>query len=178
MKKLFGVMILATLPVACGTTNPNAPEMPATAEATGDASFAASKLGRTAPACTPVNRVVVTEFDRQGGTSYLSVQAFAESIRSATQPPSFCGSPSWSVTPQGRGVRLTASVTRNNAVLEAPRGTYVVTASYPGPVERRLRLDDRLVPLTREAPGGPAVRTLGAMPRPHRRRFLSGPSLL
>jgi hypothetical protein len=48
MKKMLGVMILATLPVACGTTNPNAPELPAT-DAAGQASFEASGRGRTAP---------------------------------------------------------------------------------------------------------------------------------
>jgi hypothetical protein len=131
MKNLLGVMILATLPVACGTTNPNAPELPA-AKATADASFEAAGRGRTAPACTPVNRVVVTELDRQPGVSYLSVQAFAETPGSDSAPTLFCGSPRWTVTPQGRNVRLNASLTRNNAVLEAPRGTYVVTVSYPG----------------------------------------------
>ena len=131
MKKMLGVMILATLPVACGTTNPNAPELPA-ADVAGAESFEASGRGRTAPACAPVNRVVVTEVERQAGTSYLTVQPFAETISSEDTVTRFCGSPSWSVTPQGRGVRLTASLTRNNAVLEAPRGTYVVTVSYPG----------------------------------------------
>jgi hypothetical protein len=132
MKKLLGVMILATLPVACGTTtNPNAPELPATT-APSEASFEASGRGRTAPACVPVTRVVVTERDRQQGISYLDVQPFGDSLSGAAAAP-LCGSPSWSVTPQGRGVRLTASLTRNNAVLEAPRGTYVVTVSYPGP---------------------------------------------
>jgi hypothetical protein len=132
MKKMLGVMILATLPVACGTTNPIAPELPA-ADAAGEASFEASRNARTAPACTPVNRVVVTEVERQAGTSYLTVQPFADAILSSGDTvPRFCGNPSWSVTPQGRGVRLTASLTRNNAVLEAPRGTYVVTVSYPG----------------------------------------------
>ena len=130
MKKMLGVMILATLPVACGTTNPIAPELPAT-DAAGEASFEASGRGRTAPACTPVNRVVVTEVERQAGTSYLSVQPFGD-VRSWDTTTRFCGTPNWSVTPQGRGVRLTASLTRNNAVLEAPRGSYVVTVSYPG----------------------------------------------
>jgi hypothetical protein len=78
-----------------------------------------------------VNRVVVTEVERQAGTSYLVVQPFGDTRTSETSV-SFCGNPNWSVTPQGRGVRLTASLTRNNAVLEAPRGTYVVTVSYPG----------------------------------------------
>jgi hypothetical protein len=132
MKKLLGVMILATLPVACGTTNPNAPELPAATGATADdSSFAASGRGRTAPTCQPVTRVLVTERDREQGISYLDVQAFAEGGGADTAAP-VCGSPRWSVTPEGRGVRLTASLTRNNAVLEAPSGTYVVTVSYPG----------------------------------------------
>jgi hypothetical protein len=128
MKKLLGVMILATLPVACGTTNPNAPEMPATADATGDASFATSGHGaRTAPpSCNPVAHVVVTVEDQQPGSAYLSVQA--SGIGDTTGE--LCGSPTWSVTP-GRNVQLTPSLTGNAAVLEAPRGTYVVTASYP-----------------------------------------------
>ena len=128
MKKLLGVMILATLPVACGTTNPNAPEMPATADATGDASVAASGRGtRTAPpSCNPVTHVVVTVEDRQTNSAYFSVQA--SGIGDTTGE--LCGSPTWSVTP-ARQARLTPSLRGNAAVLEAPRGTYVVTASYP-----------------------------------------------
>jgi hypothetical protein len=130
MKKLLGAMILATLPVACGTTNPNAPEMPATADATGDASFAASgRGGRTAlpspPSCNPVTHVVVTLEDQQPGSAYFSVLASGAGDTTGE----LCGSPTWSVTP-GRQVRLTPSLTGNSAVLEAPRGTYVVTASY------------------------------------------------
>jgi hypothetical protein len=132
MKKLLGVMILATVPVACGTTtNPNAPELPATGPAAGDSSFAASGRGRTVPACQPVTSVIVTERDREPGISYLDVQALTDGGGVDTAVP-VCGSPRWSVTPEGRGVRLTASLTRNNAVLEAPRGSYVVTVSYPG----------------------------------------------
>lgn len=133
MKKLLGVMILATVPVACGTTtNPNAPELPATGATTDASSFAASGRGRTAPTCQPVTRVVVTERERDRNISYLDVQAFAEGGDADTAAP-LCDSPTWSVTPEGRGVRLTASLRRNSAVLEAPAGTYVVTVSYPGP---------------------------------------------
>jgi hypothetical protein len=132
MKKLLGVMILATLPVACGTTtNPNAPELPVNGPAAGDSSFAASGRGRTAPTCQPATSVLVTERGRDRNVSYLDVLVLAEGGGADTAAP-ICGSPHWSVTPEGRGVRLTASLTRNNAVLEAPRGTYVVTVSYPG----------------------------------------------
>ena len=134
MKKLLGMMILATVPVACGTTtNPNAPELPASTAA-GETSFEASGRGRTAPACVAVTRVVVTEREREQGIVYLDMRPFGDSLSgtiSAATP--LCGTPTWSVTPQGRNVWLTASLTRNNAVLEAPRGTYVVTVSYPGP---------------------------------------------
>src|SRR5688572_15842821 len=122
MKKLLGVMILATLPVACGTTtNPNAPELPATGAAADASAFAASGRGRTAPVCQPVTRVIVTERDRGQNVSYLDVQPLAEGGGADTEGP-VCGSPSWSVTPQARNVRLMASLTRNSAVLEAPRG--------------------------------------------------------
>jgi len=128
MKKLFGVMILATLPVACGTTNPNAPQIPATADATGDASFATSGRGvRTAPpSCSPVTQVVVTLEDRQATSAYFTVHASG----SGDTTGALCGSPSWSVTPARQAV-LTPSLTGNAVALEAPRGTYVVTASYP-----------------------------------------------
>ncbi|MET0551762.1 MAG: hypothetical protein ABW221_01915 [Vicinamibacteria bacterium] len=133
MKKLLGVMILATLPVACGTTtNPNGPELPSTGAPVDTASVSASDRGRNSPACRPVTRVIVTERDRGVNVSYLHVQPLAEDGGAESAAP-VCGGASWSVTPQGRGVRLTPSLTRDNAVLEAPRGTYVVTVSYPGP---------------------------------------------
>lgn len=137
MKKLLGVMILATVPVACGTTNPNAPELPAAGTAPDASSFAASGRGRTTPRCRPATRVVVTERERAAGTSFLDVQAYAEGGNADTADP-ICGTPTWDVKPQGRGVRLTPSLTRNNAVLEAPRGTYTVTVSYPSPFAEAL----------------------------------------
>jgi hypothetical protein len=132
MKKLFGVMILAAMPVACGTTNPNAPEAAASPTG-GESAFSASALGsRTTPApapCSPVTHVTVNVVDRQPGIAYFSVDATSMSGDN-TAPP--CGRPTWTVTPAGRGVRITGSETRNVAYLEAPRGTYVVSASYPG----------------------------------------------
>jgi hypothetical protein len=127
MKKLFGVMILATLPVACGTSNPNAPEMPA-AVPVDEAPFSASAVAPAPPTCVAAAVVVVTVADVQPGIAYLNVQAGG--LSGNTVRP-VCGRPSWSVTPQSRGVRLTASGVRSGAVLEAPRGTYVVTATYP-----------------------------------------------
>jgi len=128
MKKLFGVMILATLPVACGTSNPNAPEVPV-AGPVDEAPFSASALAPAAPGCVGAALVVVTLADVQPGIAYLNVQASGLSGSDTVRP--VCGRPSWSVTPQSRGVRLTASGVRSGAVLEAPRGTYVVTATYP-----------------------------------------------
>jgi hypothetical protein len=134
MKKLLGLMMLATLPVACGTTNPAAPELPAT-DAAGAASFEASGRDSTAPVrCTAVQSIVVTEGERRRGMASLSAQTFGAATPSGSARV-FCGTPTWSVTPQGRGVRLSAglsSAETRNAVLEAPAGTYVVTLSYLG----------------------------------------------
>jgi hypothetical protein len=136
MKKLFGMMILATLPVACGTTNPNAPELPATDAAAGDATFEASgRGGRLAPAaCTTVARVEIVNVERRPGSAIVSAQPFGASTPSGGAPAVFCGRPTWSVTPEGRGVRLTTGLSsdagRENATLEAPAGTYEVTVSY------------------------------------------------
>jgi hypothetical protein len=126
MKKLFGVMILATLPVACGTTNPNAPEAPVTGPVD-EAPLSASALSPAPPSCDAAVLVTVTLVDVQPHMAYFGVQASGG--RNSVRP--VCGRPSWSVTPQSRGVRLTTGDVRSGAVLEAPRGTYVVTATYP-----------------------------------------------
>jgi hypothetical protein len=129
MKKLLGVMILATLPVACGTTtNPNAPELPATADVTSAVPVTTSEARTAPPTCIPVTQVLLDVTRRSGGAQ---LSAYAVGLGTSGAP---CGSPTWSVTPEGRGVRLTASLGRNNAFLEAPSGTYVVTVSYPGPL--------------------------------------------
>jgi hypothetical protein len=135
MKKLLGVMILAGLPVACGTTNPNAPELPAAGAAAGETSFEASGRTSTAPArCTPVQSVVVSVTERRRGMAFLNAQALGAASPSGSMPV-FCGIPTWSVTPEGRGVRLSNGLSSGgtqSAVLDAPAGTYVVTLSYLG----------------------------------------------
>lgn len=135
MKKLFGVMILAGVPVACGTTNPSAPELPTAGAAANDASFEASGRGRVAPAaCTTVARIEITNVERRRGRVIVSAQAFGEAVPSGSAPALFCGQPSWSVTPESRSVRLTPSLStdagRLSASLEAPAGTYEVTVFY------------------------------------------------
>jgi hypothetical protein len=134
MRRVFGVAVLAAVPIACGTvpTLPTAssPDEVATAE-----TFAAS--GRIAPICSEkadwssVKGVVVRVARRDRG----SVTVRTDLLIIGSNGPTPCYTPVFSVKPSGRGILLQPGANPREATLRAPTGSYEITAIAEGPVK-------------------------------------------
>jgi hypothetical protein len=132
MKKILGLAVLATIPVACGTV-PTAPEVMLGAVPSAEAPLAASGRGRAVPpGCTTdpdwasVAGITlnVTRVDK------TSVTVRAELLVIGDMAPTPCFTPTFSVNSIGRsgdGI-LTSGRDRQEATLSGPAGTYSVTA--------------------------------------------------
>jgi hypothetical protein len=132
MKKLFGVMMLAALPVACGTdlTSPTAPSQGAPAA---EEAFAAS--GRIAATCSDRAdwssvRGVVVNVMRSGKDS---ATLRADLLILGDTRPLPCYTPVFSVKPSGRGIQLQPERDRREVTLRGPEGLYSVAALVEGP---------------------------------------------
>jgi hypothetical protein len=131
MKKLIGLAVLASVPVACGTI-PSTPDVAAVGTPSVEASFAASgRGGRTIePGCVAsdpsIIRGLTLNVARVGKTS---VTVRAEPLVLGGQSPRPCINPTFTVTPAGRGIVLAPELDSQEVTLSAPAGTYLVTAT-------------------------------------------------
>src|SRR4029450_9381903 len=134
MKKLFGVMFLAGLPMACGSSMPSAPDAVSSGALGGGTVPAAPARTRTDP--TPIKGIQVSVVRTAPG--YVRVQAVGLVLGSNNAPP-VCMSPTWTVTPQDRDITITADFDSRNARLLAPGGEYVVAAEIVNGTNRVIR---------------------------------------
>jgi hypothetical protein len=132
MKKILGLAVLATMPVACGTV-PTAPEVMLGAVPSVEAPLAASGRGRAVPpGCT-------TEPDwasvRGIGLNVVRVDKTSVTVRAellviGDMAPTPCFNPTFSVNSidrRGGGI-VTSGWDRQEATLTGPAGTYSITA--------------------------------------------------
>jgi hypothetical protein len=132
MKKILGLAVLATMPVACGTV-PTAPEVMLGAVPPVEASVAASGRVRAVPpgCATEPNWASV-----QGITLNVvrvdktSVSVRAELLVLGDMAPTPCFTPTFSVNSidRGDGGILTTGRDRQEVTLTGPAGAYSVTA--------------------------------------------------
>jgi hypothetical protein len=134
MKKLFGVMILAGMPVACGTAVPSAPDLSQVIPSEADGTVVASGRGRTpSPICSQEAIVAMVVSVVQRGSGYAVLHA--EPVLSDADPVTIgsgpvCFQPVWSVKPTQPVV--VDEPGSPDYTLIAPAGTYTVTATVPG----------------------------------------------
>jgi hypothetical protein len=131
MKKLIGLVVLAAVPVACGTV-PTAPEMGAVVPPSSEGTLSASGRGRTiAPGCpagadwSAVAAIVLNV--TKTGTDSVTVRA--DLLVIADVGPTPCFTPVFSVTPSGRGITLARGKDPQEVTLTAPGGSYQITAA-------------------------------------------------
>jgi hypothetical protein len=130
MKRLFGVMILSAVPVACGTGTPSTPDTISSAgdtQETAAASSLASRRPAPPPSCIPGDRSEIKEITVrvvEQGKSFARVRAVSVQPGEDTVP--VCLAPSWSVTPTARLIPASDS---EEAILYATGGPYRVTAT-------------------------------------------------
>lgn len=150
MKKLFGVMILAGFPVACGSTLPSGPDAVQTAATSQDATVESQAKGpRPAPRPTPAPLPPTCDETGQDIVGIDGIQIAilsegdgevtlrADAVISDSDRMTPCFVPTWSVDPADRGIRLTTSRDPQIVTLFAPAGKYTVQA--------RLNAADRRV---------------------------------
>jgi hypothetical protein len=134
MRRLFGVVLLAAVPIACGTV-PTAPTDASTDASVSAETFAAS--ARIAPTCSEkadwssVRGVAVSVVGRGRGT----VTVRADLILLSEITPTPCYTTVFSVKPSGRGIVLQSSADARMVTLRAPDGTYSISALVEGPAK-------------------------------------------
>jgi hypothetical protein len=132
MRRLFGVVVFAAVPIACGTV-PSAPTVSFPDEAATKQTFAAS--ARVAPPCSDgvawssVKGVVLDVAAR--GRGWVTVRAELV-IRDGSRLPS-CYTTVFSVEPSVRGLVLEPASKSHEATLSAPDGVYVISVTATGP---------------------------------------------
>src|SRR4029450_7620212 len=126
MKKLFGVMILAAFPVACGNAIPSGPDAAALGGGD-DATVSASRSGgrRRTPTAPAIGGIRIDVVDY--GKGYTTLRLTALTADDSLLP--LCGAPTWSVSDSTRSVTLSSSRDAFSATLEAAEGEYEVTAT-------------------------------------------------
>jgi hypothetical protein len=131
MKKILGLAVFATMPMACGTV-PTAPEVMLAPAPSVEAPLAASGRGRAVPpGCTTEPdwasvagiTLDVVRVDK------TSVTVRAELLVIGDRGPTPCFNPTFSVNSVGRSGRgiLTSGWDRQEATLSGPGGIYTVT---------------------------------------------------
>lgn len=132
MKKAFGVMILAGLPVACGTTLPSSPEATAPEAAPTSAASVGAQSRRMVPVpapetlCAPVDENGVVAGIRVAvvarGRGWVRLGTKVATISNPrTEPPS-CFQMTWSAGVAGDRLTLTPSADTQEATLSAAPG--------------------------------------------------------
>jgi hypothetical protein len=134
MRKLIGVLALATVPIACGTvpTTPDLALPEATAEAAGFAASARVEPCSERADWSNVQGIVVQAV--RSGKGSVTVRADLVLRSDVRLVP--CYTPVFSVKPGGRGIELAGEPDRREATLRAPGGTYWVEAFVDGTKER------------------------------------------
>ena len=134
MKKLFGVAILAALPIACGT-EPSAPTASFPEAAATPESFAASAKVAPMPTCSvrvdwsSVKGVVIGVARRSPGSATVRADLVILGGQAAPLP---CHTKTFSVKPSGRGVTLEPGTDSREATLRAPDGVYEISVLAEG----------------------------------------------
>jgi hypothetical protein len=127
MKRLVGVLILASVPIACGTNTPSAPDASwPTSDSGTVASLARGRVPAPQPICTPGDRshlksielMVVAE-----GEGFATLRAIARDWAGNDVYPPVCLEPSWIVSP-----KAATDVSRAEQVTVYGSGKYEVTA--------------------------------------------------
>ena len=133
MRRLFGVVMLAAVPIACGTSVPTLPTASLPEEASVAQDFAAS--ARFAPACSDrvdwsvVKGVAIGEARRGAGS--VTVRADLVILGTPTAPLP-CHTKVFSVKPSGRGILLQPGFDSREATLRGPDGFYEVSVYVEG----------------------------------------------
>lgn len=131
MKKLFGVMILSALPVACGSTIPSTPD--ASVPAGDDATVSALRSGRRAPEPSCVLTDAEPEISAivlnvvSSGPGYATVRA--KGLVAGSDPVGYCFQPTWSVVGGGKDTQLVIGRAADEVTLYASSGRYTLYAS-------------------------------------------------
>ena len=132
MRRLFGVVMLAAVPIACGTV-PTVPTVSLPEEAAAEQTFAAS--ARVAPTCSAkvdwssVKGVVLAEARRDRA----SVTVRADLVMpGGSASPLPCHTKVYSVKPSGRGILLEPGIGSREATLRAPGGVYEISVVAEG----------------------------------------------
>lgn len=131
MRRLFGVVMLAAVPVACGTV-PNLPTASSPEEAVAPGTFAAS--GRVVPLCSEkadwsTVKGAVVDVVRRDRTS---VTVRADLVLMGGQGPTPCYTAVFSVKPSARSIVLQPGRDPREARLTAPAGVYEITVVVEG----------------------------------------------
>ncbi len=128
MKKLFGVIALACLPVACGSTLPSGPDVSAAPDVSNDASV--SSLRRavpTPPACDSNLPDAIQLSVTSDDTHVVTIEATP--VLNGDRPTPPCFAPAWSLESAQGDASLKVSIDGLSATLAGPAGTYEVVAS-------------------------------------------------
>lgn len=132
MKKLFGLVILAGVPVACGTGLPSTPDLASTVVTSSDSATVSSQAtGRSAPTCgntlvdEPIEALKVSVVAMTRGQAVVRAEAVNEKLI----PVDLCFAPVW--TASERAVRFFPSTDPRVVTIQAPAGQYKVTATVP-----------------------------------------------
>jgi hypothetical protein len=131
MRRLFGVVMLAAVPMACGTV-PSAPTASLPDGAAAGGAFTAS--ARIAPTCSEkadwasVRGAVVGVSARGRGS--VTVRSDLVLFGGSGLPP--CYTAVFSVKPSGRGILLQPGSNPREAMLRAPDGIYEIAVRVEG----------------------------------------------
>jgi hypothetical protein len=129
MKRLLGLVVLSTFPVACGTGIPTGPEMSPLATPTENASLAAS--ARVPAGCTLSPRVTgITASLVSTGKGWVTVRADALAFGSAGDS-AFCIRPTWTVKPSTRRIQFVTERDPQAVTLQGQAGVYEIQAFVP-----------------------------------------------
>lgn len=129
MKKLFSVVILAALPVACGSTIPSGPDA-AQPVGSADSTVTTQRIVRTVPTPGPtcVANGIPAGIDVSvvgGGPGYAILRAEAVNINSDVQ--NSCFTPVWTLSVKAGKAHLEPVKDRQQIMLVGPAGQYLVT---------------------------------------------------
>jgi hypothetical protein len=120
-------MILAGVPIACGTQSPSTPDT-AMPTAMGDAASVSALRARPVPLCAKGDRSHIRSIGIEvlsQGPGYATVRAMVASSSGPETLPPVCVEPIWQVFPNGRIVMFDL----DRATIYAAPGKYEVTAS-------------------------------------------------
>jgi hypothetical protein len=125
MKRLVGMMILASVPIGCGVQTASTPDA-ATAPPTSESGSVSALARSRGPACVRGDRSKIRSIELvvvNQGRGFVTVRAVIGSSPAETYPP-VCLSPWWVVNPV---VRTDPYTDPEQVVIYGPPGKYHVT---------------------------------------------------